>query len=70
VIAGGGVRAVLQAAGVTDILTKSLGSSNPINVVRATILALSQFRDPEEVVAKRKGQPLAGVEEASSDEPA
>ena len=67
IIAGGGVRAVLQAAGITDILTKSLGSSNPINVVRATILALSRLRDPEEEVAKRKGKPLRDSGGASSD---
>lgn len=67
IIAGGGVRAVLQAVGITDILTKSLGSSNPINVVRATILALSRLRDPEEEVAKRKGKPLRGSAGASSD---
>jgi small subunit ribosomal protein S5 len=68
VIAGGGVRAVLQAAGVTDILTKSLGSSNAINVVGVTILALSQLRDPEVEVARRKGQTLPSVEEASAGE--
>jgi len=67
IIAGGGVRAVLQAAGITDILTKSLGSSNPMNVVRATILALSRLRDPEEEVAKRKGKPLRDSGGASSD---
>ena len=68
VIAGGGVRAVLQAVGVTDILTKSLGSANPINVVRATVLALSQLKDPEIEVAKRKGKLLARAEEAASVE--
>lgn len=67
IIAGGGVRAVLQAAGITDILTKSLGSSNPMNVVRATILALSRLRDPEEEVAKRKGKPLRETGGTSSD---
>lgn len=60
-IAGGGVRAVLEVAGITDILTKSLGSANQINVVRATILALSQLRDPQEEVAKRKAKPVGEV---------
>lgn len=53
VIAGKSVRAVLEAAGIKDILTKSLGGSNPINVVRATMLALSQLRQHEEELAKR-----------------
>ena len=47
VIAGRSVRAVVEAAGIKDILTKSLGSSNPINVVRATMLALSQLKEQE-----------------------
>ena len=58
VIAGGGVRAVLEAVGVNDVLTKSLGTANAINVVRATLLALAYLREPKEVVAKRK----AGIE--------
>jgi small subunit ribosomal protein S5 len=60
-IAGGGVRAVLELAGITDILTKSQGSANKINVVRATILGLSQLKDPQEEVAKRKSKPLREV---------
>ena len=52
VIAGGPVRAVLEAAGVRDVLTKTLGTSNPINVVRATITALLELRDPEERLAQ------------------
>jgi len=54
VIAGGSIRAVLEIAGVKDILTKSLGSSNRMNVVKATMLALSQLREPEKVLAERK----------------
>ena len=54
IIAGGSIRAVLEAAGIKDILTKSLGSSNKINVAKATILALSQLKDPKEELARRK----------------
>lgn len=53
VIAGSAVRAVVESAGIRDILSKSLGSPNPINVVQATIRALSELRDPEEELAKR-----------------
>jgi len=48
VIAGGSVRAVLEAAGVRDVLTKNLGTHNPHNVVRATMTALGELRDPQE----------------------
>ncbi len=48
VIAGGSVRAVLESAGVRDVLTKNVGTSNPHNVVRATMMALAELRDPRE----------------------
>jgi len=54
VIAGGSVRAVIEASGIKDILSKSLGSSNPVNVVRATVLALASLEHPETAIARRK----------------
>jgi len=57
VIAGGGVRAVVEAAGVSDILTKSLGSANILNVVRATMDALAQLKSVEELAATRGVDP-------------
>ena len=54
VIAGGGVRAVVEAAGIRDILTKSLGSANAINVVKVAMLALGSLKDPEAERARRR----------------
>ena len=56
VIAGGSVRAVVESAGISDILSKSLGSTNPVNVVQATIKALSQLRSAE-TVRQMRGLP-------------
>lgn len=60
VIAGGPVRAVLECAGVHDVLSKSLGSTNAINIVRATVDALKQLEEPE-AVAARRGLPVEHV---------
>ena len=60
VIAGGGVRAVVEAAGIKDILTKSLGSSNMLNVVKATHAALNALKDVE-AEAQRRGKPVEGL---------
>src|SRR5918996_129551 len=79
VIAGGGVRAVLELAGIHDVLSKSLGSQNPINLVKATVDALQTLRDPKQV-AELRGLTVAEVlgldgrepetEEAAAEEPA
>ncbi len=58
IVAGGGVRAVVEVAGVKDVLSKSLGSSNALNVVMATVKALRALRSPEQV-AQMRGVPVS-----------
>ena len=75
VVAGGSVRAVVESAGIRDILSKSLGSTNPVNVVRATIEGLRNLHSAEELSARRgrplrsviSGQPSSQPVEASAD---
>ena len=59
VIAGGGMRAVLELSGVRDVLAKSLGSANPLNVIRATVKALESLRSREDIEADRKDRSAA-----------
>jgi small subunit ribosomal protein S5 len=69
VIAGGGVRAVLELAGIHDILSKSLGTQNPINLVKATLAGLQDLRTPEEV-AQIRGLSIAEVLGLNNEAPA
>jgi small subunit ribosomal protein S5 len=68
VIAGGGVRAVLELAGIRDILAKSLGTTNPINMAKATVNGLKRLRRPEEV-AKMRGLTVTQVLPYKAPEP-
>jgi small subunit ribosomal protein S5 len=68
VIAGGGVRAVLELAGIRDILAKSLGTTNPINMAKATVDGLKRLRRPEDV-AKTRGLSISQVLPYKAPEP-
>jgi small subunit ribosomal protein S5 len=68
IIAGGSIRAVVEAAGIKDILTKSLGSANRINTAKAAMLALSQLKVPEAELARRQGRPPADEGKGAKEE--
>jgi small subunit ribosomal protein S5 len=71
IIAGAAVRAVVESAGITNIMTKSLGSANPHNVVRATVAGLDSLKDPM-LIARMRGKELAeltGVGVVATDRP-
>ncbi len=68
VIAGGGVRAVLELGGVRDILAKSLGTTNPVNMLKATVQGLQSLRRPEEV-ARTRGKTISDVLPLRKEEP-
>jgi small subunit ribosomal protein S5 len=68
VIAGGGVRAVLELGGVRDILAKSLGTTNPVNMLKATVQGLQSLRRPEEV-ARSRGKTISEVLPLRKEEP-
>ena len=63
VIAGGAVRAVVECAGIHDVLTKCIGTNNPLNVIHATVAALKGLRSPEQI-ARRRGMTVAQLMEA------
>ena len=56
IIAGSGVRAVIELTGIRDVLTKSMGCANPVNVTKATVIALANLRDPQDSLKRRRGQ--------------
>jgi small subunit ribosomal protein S5 len=68
IIAGGSIRAVVEAAGIKDILAKSLGSANRINTAKAAILALSQLKAPEAEIARRQGRSEDAEETGDKEE--